>query len=48
MLKIKMERVIYMKIVYASRTGNVESIIESLDIEDHFKNEDGNDIVNED
>ena len=43
-----MERVIYMKIVYASRTGNVESLIESLDIEDHFKIEDGNEIVNED
>lgn len=37
-----------MKVVYASRTGNVESIISKLGIEDALKVEDGSEIVEED
>ena len=34
-----------MKVVYASRTGNVESIISKLEIEDALKIEDGSETV---
>ena len=37
-----------MKVVYASRTGNVESIISKLGIEDALKIEDGSETVEED
>ena len=37
-----------MKVVYASRTGNVESIISKLGIEDALKVEDGSETVEED
>ena len=37
-----------MKVVYASRTGNVESIISKLGLEDCLKIEDGSEVVNED
>ena len=37
-----------MKVVYASRTGNVESIISKLEIEDALKIEDGSETVEED
>ncbi|HHU79907.1 MAG: class Ib ribonucleoside-diphosphate reductase assembly flavoprotein NrdI [Bacilli bacterium] len=36
-----------MKIVYASRTGNVESFVEKLGVEDTLKIETGNETVNE-
>lgn len=37
-----------MKIVYASRTGNVESIINKLNITDALKIEDGSETIQED
>ena len=37
-----------MKVVYASRTGNVESIISKLGIDDALKIEDGSETIDED
>ena len=37
-----------MKIVYVSRTGNVERLIEELDIEESIKINDGNESIEED
>ena len=37
-----------MKVVYASRTGNVESIVSKLGIEDALKIEDGSETVEDD